>query len=128
MTGYEKVPLEVEKQSKGSSTYTLGHKLSLVVRGVTSFSSVPLVAMFASGGAILAVSLAAALYLILRRVLVGGYLTGWPSLIVSIWLLGGLILFCLGLVGIYLSHVFQETKSRPYTVIRRVYDATAGAT
>jgi len=127
ITGYEKVPLAIEKRDKGSSTYTLGRKLSLVVRGVTSFSSKPLVAMFSAGMVFLVGSLVAAAYLVLRRILGGDYLIGWPSLIVSIWLLGGLILFCLGLVGIYLSKVFVETKSRPYVVVRRIYDADADA-
>jgi hypothetical protein len=54
-------------------------------------------------------------------------LTGWPSLIVSVWLLGGLSLFCLGIIGIYLSKVFMETKQRPYTVIEKVYDRSGGA-
>lgn len=127
ITGYEKAALAVKKQDKGSSTYTLGRKASLVVRGVTSFSNKPLVAMFSMGAALLAGSLIAGGYLTVRRLLGGDYLIGWPSLIVSIWLLGGLILFCLGLVGIYLSKVFVEAKSRPYVVVRQIYDADADA-
>jgi putative glycosyltransferase len=67
----------------------------------------------------------AALYLIVRRVFFGVFLTGWPSLIVSVWLLGGLTIFCLGVIGIYLSKVFMEVKPRPYTVVRQLYDRTA---
>ncbi|REP13334.1 glycosyl transferase, partial [Mycobacterium tuberculosis] len=46
---------------------------------------------------------------------------GWASVIVSIWMLGGVTIFCIGLVGIYVSKVFIETKQRPYTIIRRIY-------
>ena len=53
--------------------------------------------------------------------IVTAFLTGWPSLIVSVWLLGGLVIFCLGIIGIYLSKIFTETKERPYTVIRQLY-------
>jgi putative glycosyltransferase len=40
-------------------------------------------------------------------------------------MLGGLTLFCLGIVAIYLSKVFKETKGRPYTIVRQVYDRRA---
>jgi putative glycosyltransferase len=46
---------------------------------------------------------------------------GYASLIVSIWFLGGLTLFSIGIVGVYLAKVFTETKNRPYTVIRAEY-------
>jgi putative glycosyltransferase len=47
-------------------------------------------------------------------------LPGWPSLVVSIWLLGGLVLFCLGVVALYLSKIFLEVKDRPDTIVREV--------
>jgi putative glycosyltransferase len=68
------------------------------------------------------VSSIAALDLIIRRIFFGQLLQGWASLIVSIWLLGGLTLFCLGVVGVYLSKIFIETKQRPYTIIREIYE------
>ena len=66
-----------------------------------------------------------AVYLVIRRVFFGILLPGWASLIVSMWLLGGLILFCLGVIGIYLSKIFIETKQRPYTIVRNVHERTA---
>ncbi len=48
---------------------------------------------------------------------------GYASLIISIWFLGGLTLFSIGIVGVYLAKVFTETKNRPYTVIRAEYGA-----
>ena len=62
-------------------------------------------------------------YLIVRRVFFGELLQGWPSLIVSVWFLGGLTLLCLGVLGVYLAKVFTEVKQRPYTVIREVFEA-----
>jgi putative glycosyltransferase len=49
-------------------------------------------------------------------------LQGWASLIVSIWLLGGITIFCVGIIAIYLSKIFIEVKQRPYTIIREVYE------
>ena len=46
---------------------------------------------------------------------------GWASLIVSIWFIGGIIVFCLGVIGIYVSRIFIETKDRPYVIIRRIH-------
>lgn len=122
ITGFKQVPLVVKKHSKGSTTYTLGRKVSLLVNAITSFSNKPLVFVFYLGCAIVFISSIAALYLIVRRVFFGVFLTGWPSLIVSVWLLGGLTIFCLGVIGIYLSKVFMEVKPRPYTVIRQLYE------
>jgi putative glycosyltransferase len=46
---------------------------------------------------------------------------GWTSVIVSLWFLGGLIIFLMGIVAVYLSVIFVEIKARPYTVVRDVY-------
>jgi putative glycosyltransferase len=50
-------------------------------------------------------------------------LQGWASLIVSIWLLGGITIFCLGVIAISLSKIFIEVKQRPYTISREIYEA-----
>jgi putative glycosyltransferase len=50
---------------------------------------------------------------------------GWASLIVSIWFMGGVIVFCLGVIGIYVSRIFVETKNRPYVIVRRIHQRAA---
>jgi putative glycosyltransferase len=122
ITGFEQVPVTVDKRHKGSSTYGLARKLSVFVNSITSFSSKPLVFIFYLGCAIVLVASLAALYLIAKSLLYGTYLAGWPSLIVSVWLLGGLTLFCMGIIGIYLSKIFMEAKDRPYTIVRHIYE------
>ena len=49
--------------------------------------------------------------------------SGWTSVIVSTWLLGGIIIFCLGIISIYLSVIFDEVKTRPYVIVKRVHEA-----
>ena len=122
ITGFVQVPLVVKKHSKGRSNYNLSKKVSILVNSITSFSSKPLVFIFYLGCIILLCSSVAAVDLVIRRIFFGVLLAGWPSLIVSIWLLGGLNIFCIGVVGIYLSKVFIETKQRPYTVVREIYE------
>ncbi|MBL7325807.1 glycosyl transferase, partial [Escherichia coli] len=87
----------------------------------TSFSNKPLVFIFYLGAAIFIISSSAAGYLIIDRIFFRALQAGWASVIVSIWMLGGVTIFCIGLVGIYVSKVFIETKQRPYTIIRRIY-------
>ena len=125
LTGFDQVSLPVKKHLKTSSTYDLRRKVSHLVNAITSFSSKPLVLIFYLGCVILFLSSISALVLIIRKLFFGELLLGWPSLIVSIWLLGGLTIFCLGVIGIYLSKIFIEVKQRPYAIVKDVYpDAT----
>src|SRR6185503_5917543 len=80
-----------------------------------------LVLIFYLGCFIVVVSSIAAIDLIVRKLFFGALLEGWASLIVSIWLLGGLTIFCLGVIGIYLAKVFIEVKQRPHTIVKRTY-------
>ena len=124
LTGFRQVAVAITKHARSPTTYGLRHRLAVLVNSITSFSSRPLELIFYLGLAIgFAASLAAG-YLIIRRLFFGIYLQGWPSLIVSVWLLGGLILACLGVIGIYLSKIFIEAKQRPYTIVREIYEQT----
>ncbi len=122
ITGFKQIPLMVTKHDKGNSCYNLMRKISILVNSITSFSNKPLLFIFYLGSIIFFISSMAALHLIIRRVFFGVLLAGWPSLMVTIWLLGGLTIFCVGVIGIYLSRIFTETKDRPYTIIRQIYE------
>jgi putative glycosyltransferase len=121
LTGFQQVPLKVRKHYKGKSAYGLRRKISHLVNAITSFSNKPLVLIFYLGCFILLVSSIAAIDLILRKLLFGTLMEGWASLIVSIWLLGGLTIFCLGVIGIYLAKIFIEVKQRPYTIVKQTF-------
>jgi len=124
ITGFNQVAVEADKHPKGTSTYTLSRKIAQLVTSITSFSIRPLVLIFYLGSFIVLVSSIGILYLLVKRLFFGVYLEGWPSLIVSVWFLGGLTIFCLGLIGIYVSKIYTETKQRPLTVIRQLYGST----
>jgi putative glycosyltransferase len=121
ITGFDQRPHTVLKHSTSRSTYTLRRKMSLVVNSITSFSNVPLIGIFYIG---LVISLLAGTYI---AYLVAHWLffahppSGWTSVMASIWLLGGFIISFIGVVGIYLSKIYSETKRRPYTIVRRIY-------
>jgi putative glycosyltransferase len=121
LTGFKQVPVKVRKHHKGTSSYGLRWKISHLVNAITSFSNKPLVLIFYLGCFIVLVSSIAAIDLIVRKLFFGALMEGWASLIVSIWLLGGLTIFCLGVIGIYLAKVFIEVKQRPYTIVKQTY-------
>jgi putative glycosyltransferase len=121
ITGFRQVALKVKKGHKGKTTYGLVRRGSALVDAITSFSNRPLVFIFYVGSAVVTVSAVAGTALILRVLFFGPFLPGWASLMVSLWFLGGLMIFCIGIVGMYLSRVFSETKERPYTIIRQLH-------
>jgi len=122
MTGYQQAAVTVEKKSRGVTSYSVRHRIAALVDNVTSFSNRPLVYIFYLGTFIMLVSGAYGLWLIWRTTHGEVGVPGWPTLIVSVWFLGGITIFCLGVIGVYLSKVFTETKDRPYTIVRAEYD------
>ncbi|VVE84722.1 glycosyltransferase family 2 protein [Pandoraea sputorum] len=121
ITGFSQRPLPLRKHSTSETTYTFRRKMSLLVNSVTSFSNLPLVGIFYCG---LAISFVAVLYiaiLFIQWAMLSRPLSGWTSVMASIWLLGGMIISFIGVVGIYLSKIYSETKRRPYTIIREIH-------
>lgn len=125
LTGFEQIAIPVNKLSRGRTTYSVRKRISVLVNSVTSFSNRPLVYIFYLGCVIMSMASLAGFYLIVRAFRRGFGVPGWPSLIVSIWFLGGLTIFCLGVIGIYVAKVFMETKDRPYTIVRAEYSRKA---
>lgn len=124
LTGFKQLPVPVRKSPfKGTTTYTFRRRLAAAVYAVTAFSSKPLRFIAYLGFLMTALSALYAGFLLVEYFVYGIAPTGWTSLIVSVWLLGGVILFCLGIIATYLAVIFVETKNRPYTVIRKVYEA-----
>jgi putative glycosyltransferase len=121
ITGFDQRPQAIRKHSKSQTTYTLRRKMSLLVNSVTSFSNAPLVSIFYVGVAISLLAVVYICYLVLHWLSVAQPLSGWTSVMASIWLLGGMIISFIGVVGIYLSKIFSETKQRPYTIVRQIY-------
>lgn len=121
ITGFAQHACAVQKHHTSASTYTFGRKISLLVNSITSFSNAPLVGIFYVGIVISLLALIYICYLVTDWLLHEGVLIGWTSVIASIWLLGGMIISFIGIVGIYLAKVFSEVKQRPYTIVRRIY-------
>ncbi len=105
-------------RNHGKSKWSYYRLLNLALTGITSFTTTPL--RFASIFGII-VSLMAFLYLIyivIKTILYGDPVQGYPTLMVTILFLGGIQLIAIGIIGEYLSHIFNETKKRPGYFVR----------
>ena len=121
ITGYAQRPVTVKKHNTSRTTYSTSKKLSILVNAVTSFSNRPLRYIFYIGSLISVLSALYILHLLTRKIVFDIPVDGWTSLIVSLWFLGGLNILFVGVVGIYVSKIFIETKDRPYATIRAVH-------
>ncbi len=126
ITGFKQITQVVKKHETSPTTYSIAHKVSHVVNAVTSFSSMPLVFTFYAG---IFISFGALIYiahLVMHYMFGAAPPDGYTSIIASIWLFSGLIIFFLGVQGIYISKLFTEVKQRPYTIIRHIYGRKNG--
>jgi len=121
ITGYKQCPHPVRKHSASKTTYSFQHKVSILLNSVTSFSNAPLVGIFYAGLIISTLAIIYTSYLIFYWLFLAKPLSGWTSVMASIWLLGGMIISFVGVVGIYIAKVFTETKRRPFTIVRHIY-------
>lgn len=121
IAGFEQREQTIKKGKRPGTSYSLRRKISLAVNAITSFSAAPLKLIFYTGCAIFFCSLAYSLRIAYQRVFAQQTVEGWTSLMVSVWMLSGLIILFLGVIGIYLSKIFMETKRRPTTIIRKIY-------
>jgi hypothetical protein len=92
----------------------------LAADSIVSFTSAPLLIISCFGIAVTAISFACLAVLILAWLSGREFQSGWPSVIVSVWCVGGLILLSVGVVGIYLARVFDQVKDRPKYIVRKL--------
>jgi putative glycosyltransferase len=119
-TGFLQTSKTVKKYATSATTYTFRRKMSVLVNSITSFSNRPLYFIFYTGMVISSFSLIYVLNLVVSYLFFSAPISGWTSVIASIWLLGGMVILFVGIVAIYLSKIFIETKKRPYTIVREV--------
>lgn len=103
----------------GESKYPLKKMLALAFNGITSFSVKPISIIMTLGIVIIFLSIIAAIYALISY-FCNHVEPGWTSLILSIWFLGGVQLFCIGLIGQYIGKIYIETKHRPRYNIEKV--------
>ncbi|MDF0605558.1 glycosyltransferase family 2 protein [Neisseriaceae bacterium TC5R-5] len=127
-TGFSQSSLPLKKVPRPAahkSSYNLLRKLTQVADSFASFSVAPLSLIFLTGLAIWLGSILYALFLLVQRLLYPDIvLSGFTSIMLSIWFLGGTTILVLGLIGIYVAKIFQEVKRRPLYIVRNLYRGT----
>ena len=118
--GFETKWIEYEnvERVKGETKWNFWKLFLYSLEGITAFSTVPL--MFASlmGAIFCLLAFAMIIFTIVRKLIFGDPVSGWPSLVCIISLASGVQLFCLGILGQYLSKTYMEVKRRPIYIVK----------
>lgn len=120
MLGYKTDCVYYERGERlaGESKYPLKKMIAFALEGITSFSTTPIKLISVGGGIVFIVSIAMMVYSLIRHA-IGATIAGWSSLIISLWMIGGLILLSIGIVGEYIGKIYLETKARPRYIIEK---------
>ena len=111
----------ISERYAGTSKYTLKKMLNLALNGITAFSVKPMYAITYLGVLFLIITFCIAIYVV-RAIILGTAVPGWSSMILSIWLVGGFVILCIGITGIYIGKIFTEVKHRPLYHIQEILD------
>jgi len=105
------------KRQSGSSSWTLPKKIKLAIDTIVSFSYVPLKIVSLVGFIVSTLSFIYAIVIIVDYFVIGGTITGWPTLMVTVLFIGGVQLVAIGTIGEYLWRILEESRRRPLYII-----------
>lgn len=118
LIGYKSAVVKYDRHERfaGESKYPLKKMLAFAFDGITSFSVKPIRIITTLGFVIFAISMLALVYALIVW-LMGKTVAGWTTLVGSIWMIGGIQLLCLGVIGEYIGKIYGEVKRRPRYII-----------
>jgi glycosyltransferase involved in cell wall biosynthesis len=121
LVGFKSSTVMYERHERfaGESKYPLKKMLALALDGITSLSIRPIRLILGLGVIIFLLSLVMLLYALISK-WSGHADTGWTSILASIWMIGGIQLLCLGVIGEYIGKIYSETKQRPRYIIEKI--------
>ena len=111
------LPYENVERAAGETKWSLWGLIKYSVEGLINFSQAPLSIASWCGIGLTGVSFAMILFIIVRKLLFGDPVAGWPSLACIIVFLGGIELLCMGIMGQYLAKTYMEVKGRPHYIV-----------
>jgi glycosyltransferase involved in cell wall biosynthesis len=103
----------------GETKYPLSKMVSLAVNGIISFTEIPLRIITVLGMFVSFFSFGLAAWALLAKILHLAKVPGWASIVIPLYMLGGIQLLCLGVIGQYLAKIYSEAKSRPRFIIEK---------
>ena len=118
--GFETKWIEFENIERydGESSWSFWELVKYSIEGIISFTSAPLHIATFFGILLSIAAFIAIIYIIIRTLLYGDPVSGWPSLATIVLFIGGIQLFCIGILGQYLAKVFTESKKRPIYILK----------
>lgn len=118
--GFNTKWLEYEnvERVRGETKWSFWKLLVYAVDGIIAFSTVPLTLSVFFGLMFCFIALVATVYIVFKTILYGDPVAGWPSMMCIILMLGGIQLFCIGILGEYLSKTYLESKNRPIYICK----------
>lgn len=118
--GYETKWLEYEniERKKGETKWSFWKLFVYSLEGITAFSTMPLTVAAVMGALFCVMAFVLIVVIIVRTLIFGDPTSGWPSMVCIILLVSGVQLFCLGIVGQYLSKTYMEVKKRPIYLVK----------
>ena len=105
------------KRKKGKTKWSFSKLFVYAIEAITSFSTKPLVVSALIGVLFCLISFLMIIFIIVRTLIWSDPVGGWPSLVCIIFMVSGIQLFCTGIIGIYLSKTYLETKNRPIYIV-----------
>ena len=120
LIGYPSTIVEYERKERlaGKSKYPLSKMFGLAVEGITSLSVKPIRIVTFLGTLVFVGSIAMLIY-VLVSYFTGHVVAGWASILVSVWVIGGILLISMGIVGEYIGKIYLETKKRPRYIVEQ---------
>lgn len=112
---------ERKERMAGESKYPLKKMLSFAFDGITSFSTKPMTFIMGMGIWMIIFAIIMSIYSLIRHTN-GNVVTGWTSLWLAMWFIGGIITFSVGLVGEYIGKIYLEVKERPRYIVEKELD------
>lgn len=119
--GFKTASVHYKRRNRviGESKYTLGRLLALAWQGITSTTILPLRMVTAIGAFIFTLTIIASLIIVVARLFGDRSAPGWASIVLPIFLLGGIQILCIGIIGEYLAKIFKEVQARPRFIIEK---------
>jgi len=120
--GFRKTDVAFEQADReaGVTKWSFFKLLALAIEGITSYTTLPLRIATIVGGVVSGAAILYLCYILVKTLVVGEPVAGFPTLMVTILFLGGVTLLTLGILGEYIARIFNETKSRPCYFIREI--------
>lgn len=112
------IPYEVKEREFGQTKWSLWKLIKYAIDGLVSFSTVPLKLSMGVGLATSGASIVYLIFVVLKKIFFGIDVPGYATIVVLVLFLGGMQLFCLGILGEYISKIFIQAKNRPIYVLK----------